>query len=236
MDLTCAIVDDEPLATRLLAEYVQKTPGLQLLGKCNRPSQLLALLAQQPVDLLFLDIQMPEMTGLDLLKTLKNRPLVILTSAYSHYAVEGFALEVTDYLLKPITFERFGQAVVRASELLRLRRAAPATAPVPVPAKDYLLVKADQKIHKVHFNDILYIEGLKEYVSLYTTQHQRLITLEALKNLEEMLPCPPFVRCHKSYIVSLSKVSAIVDNHLEINKKPIPIGPSYREQVWRLLS
>jgi DNA-binding LytR/AlgR family response regulator len=235
MEINCAIVDDEPLAVRLLADYVEKVPDLRLVAKLNRATPLPALLQAEPIDLLFLDIQMPELTGLEVLRSLERKPLTVLTTAYSHHAVEGFALDVTDYLLKPIAFERFVKAVNKAREILQLRQVAQPLPPINPPAKDYLLVKADQKIHKVNFRDILYIEGLKEYVSIFTTQNQRIITLETLKNLADTLPSPPFVRCHKSYIVSLDKVTAIVDNHLEINKKLISIGASYKELVWRAI-
>jgi DNA-binding LytR/AlgR family response regulator len=243
--IKCAIVDDESLAIRLLADYVQKTPTLELVGKFNKPTQALPLLQKEEIDLLFLDIEMPELTGLEFIKLLKNKPLVILTTAYSQYAIDGFDLDVSDYLLKPITFERFLKAVNKVSEVWHLKKEnqekenqeKPQNQPMPIleDKKDYLWVKADQKLQKIFFKDILYIEGLKEYVSIYTIQNQRIITLEALKNLEESLPCPPFVRCHKSYIVSLDKVTAIVDNQLEISKKLIPIGASYKEQVIKIL-
>jgi DNA-binding LytR/AlgR family response regulator len=238
MPIRCAIVDDESLAQRLLAEYVQKIPSLELVGKFNRATQVLPLIQAGQIELLFLDIQMPELTGPELLKTLKNKPLVVLTTAYSEFAAESYALDVTDYLLKPITFERFLQAVNKASELLalRARAAAPVPAPLPLPARDgYLLAKADQKLHRIAHADILYIEGLKEYVSIYTAQNQRIITLETLKNLEDALPRPPFIRCHKSYIANLDRVTAVVDNHLEINKKLISIGASYKSEVWAAL-
>ena len=239
--IKCAIIDDESLAIRLLADYVQKTPTLELVGKFNKATLALPLLQKEEIDLLFLDIEMPDLTGLEFIKLLKNKPLIILTTAYSQYAIDGFDLDVSDYLLKPITFERFLKAVSKVSEIWQLKKSVEKNeqrivneASVEV-KKDYFWVKADQKQLKVFFKDILYIEGLKEYVSIYTSQNQRIIILEALKNLEESLPCPPFVRCHKSYIVSLDKVTALVDNHLEINKKLIPIGASYKEQVMKIL-
>jgi DNA-binding LytR/AlgR family response regulator len=250
--IKCAIVDDESLAVRLLTDYVQKIPLLELVGKFSKATQVLPLLQNESIDLLFLDIEMPDLTGLELIKSLKNKPLIVLTTAYSQYAVEGFELDVTDYLLKPITFDRFLRAVNKVGELLRLKSSAKTlTTAEPLTSteeekmieknteaivpKDYLLVKADQKIYKINFKDIVYIEGLKEYVSIYTVQNQRIITLEALKNLEIILPKPPFVRCHKSYIVCLDKVTAIVDNHLEINKKLISIGASYKDEVWKTI-
>jgi DNA-binding LytR/AlgR family response regulator len=238
--ITCAIIDDESLAIKLLADYVQKTPTLELVGKFNKPTQALPLLQREEIDLLFLDIEMPELTGLEFIKLLKNKPFIILTTAYSQYAIDGFDLDVSDYLLKPITFERFLKAVNKVSEIWQLKNGSEKneqtlTNAVSSESKDYFWVKADQKLQKIFFKDILYIEGLKEYVSIYTIQNQRIITLEALKNLEESLPCPPFVRCHKSYIVSLDKVTAMIDNQLEISKKLIPIGASYKEQVIQKL-
>ncbi|MCU0392842.1 MAG: LytTR family DNA-binding domain-containing protein [Thermoflexibacter sp.] len=240
MMIKCAIIDDESLAIKLLADYVQKTPTLELVGKFNKPTQALPLLQREEIDLLFLDIEMPELTGLEFIKLLKNKPFIILTTAYSQYAIDGFDLDVSDYLLKPVTFERFLKAVNKVSEIWQLKNGSEKneqtlTNAVSSESKDYFWVKADQKLQKIFFKDILYIEGLKEYISIYTIQNQRIITLEALKNLEESLPCPPFVRCHKSYIVSLDKVTAMIDNQLEISKKLIPIGASYKEQVIQKL-
>lgn len=249
--IKCAIIDDESLAVRLLEDYIQKTPTLELVGKFSKATQALPLLQKEGVDLIFLDIEMPELTGLEFIKLLKNKPLIILTTAYSQYAIDGFDLGVGDYLLKPITFERFLKAVNKVSEIWQLKKESEEkekketaeketekygqSLSIAEDKKDYFWVKADQKLMKVFFKDILYIEGLKEYVSIYTVHNQRIITLEALKNLEETLPSPPFVRCHKSYIVSVDKVVAVVDNHLEINKKLIPIGASYKEQIMKML-
>ncbi|MFK7908356.1 MAG: LytR/AlgR family response regulator transcription factor [Chitinophagales bacterium] len=233
--MKCLIVDDEYLALQLLENYVSKIPSLQLVGKCNNALQTLEVLRKQTVDLLFLDIQMPDLTGLELLKTLPNPPMVIFTTAYSEYALEGYELNVLDYLLKPIAFERFVKAINKAEELFTLQNKEISIQNLNLlkPAsKDYIMVKADYKNLKVRFEDILYVEGLKEYVSIYTTTGKRIVTHSTMKNMEHILPSDQFMRIHKSYIISLPKVEAIVGNMLEINKQDIPIGRSYRTKVF----
>lgn len=234
--MRCAIVDDEFLAVQLLTNHVQKVPNLELSGAFQRAAEVLPLLQGEKIDLLFIDIQMPELTGIELIKSLKNKPFIVLTTAYSEYALQGYELDVTDYLLKPITFDRFLKSVNKVSELWQMKHRpalqAQAMPPQAEKIKDYLMVKADHRMVKVQFDEILYVEGLKEYVSIYTPT-QRIITLERLSNMEQMLPADRFVRCHKSYIAALDKVSAVDGNQLEINKKLIPIGLSFRDDVLK---
>lgn len=226
--IRCAIVDDEELARALLENYASRLPNLQLAGMCKDPLEALQLLQEQPVDLLFLDIQMPELTGIEFLRSLKQRPLVIFTTAYSEYALEGYELDVLDYLLKPIAFERFVQAVNKAIERLRLLSREREE------EKDYILVKADHKVHRLRYDDILYVQSMLEYVAFYTHEG-RILSLGSLKSLEEDLPKSLFIRVHKSFIVAKKRVTTLEGNTVHIGKEKIPIGASYREEVMREL-
>jgi two-component system, LytTR family, response regulator len=227
MTLTCVIVDDEPLARNLLTEYVRKIPYLQLVEVCANPLAALEVLRRQPVDLLFLDIQMPEITGLTLLKVLQQKPLVVLTTAYSEYALESYELDVVDYLLKPITFDRFLRAVEKASQ----RKTTGAPAPEPAgrePAAPYIFVKDGTKLVKIRLSDILYVEGLKDYVAIHTRQ-QKIVTLQRLKNLETQLPADQFIRIHHSYIVGLEGIDAVHKDKVQVGKVFLPISDTYRK-------
>ena len=226
------LVDDEFLALNLLEEFINKIPDLEIIAKEKSPMNALEILNRGEVDLLFLDIQMPTLSGNNLLKTLKHPPLTIFTTAYSDYAIEAFSLNAVDYLLKPFSFERLLQAVNKAKEQLQFRQAAMAKPKLVLPekSKDFFSVKVDGKIKKVNFEDILYIEGLKEYVRI-VCEKERLVTLESLKNLEDFLPTTNFIRVHKSYIVAKSKVHGLEGNMLEIGNQKIPISRSKREEV-----
>jgi two-component system, LytTR family, response regulator len=227
LSLTCIIVDDEPLARNLLTEYVRKIPYLHLVEVCASPLAALEVLRNQPVDLLFLDIQMPEITGLTLLKVLQHKPLVVLTTAYSEYALESYDLDVVDYLLKPISFDRFLRAVEKASQ----RQAAPPPlpeAPVKEPVQPYIFVKDGTKLVKIRVSDILYVEGLKDYVAIHTRQ-QKIVTLQRLKNLETQLPADQFIRIHHSYIVSLEGIDTVHKDKVQVGKVYLPISDTYRK-------
>lgn len=227
MSLTCLIVDDEPLARNLLADYVQKVPYLTLAGVCSSPLEALELLRKNPVELLFLDIQMPEITGLSLLKALQNKPLVIITTAYSEYALEGYEHDVVDYLLKPITFERFLRAVEKANQRVQV---APAALPQKTSEniQPFVFVKDGTKIVRIRWDDILYVEGLKDYVTIHTRQ-QKVVSLQRLKVLEEQLPADQFIRIHHSYIVALNAIDAIHRGEVQIGQVFIPISDTYRK-------
>lgn len=231
MKLQCLIIDDEHLARKLLEDYLSKMTGVELIGVCKNAMDAMQVIREKQVDLMFLDIQMPDLTGLDMLKTMKTRPAVIFTTAYSEYALQGYELDVVDYLLKPISFERFVQAVNKASELISLRKKANTKSE----GIDHLIVKADHKLVRIKLEDILYIEGLREYVSIYTRE-KRVITLEAMKNLESILPENKFLRTHRSYIVSIAHVEAMNGNNVEINSKLIPVGKTYRDEVLKRFS
>lgn len=236
MKIRCAIVDDEELARKLLEQYILKVPQLELVGTYKSPLLLMEELRKGTIDLLLLDIQMPDITGTEFLRSLQHKPAVIFTTAYPEHALEGYELDVLDYLLKPISFERFFRSVQKAISYLRpVERPEKEEIKATGLVKDFLAVNADHKIYKIRFNDILYIEGLREYVSYYTTEGQRIIALESLKKLEELLPANKFMRIHKSYIIPLDKVKVVEGNMVHVADKKLPIGASYREEVLKKL-
>lgn len=236
MKIKCIIVDDEQLARQLLERYINKLSGLELVKSCKSPLEALNILQNEKVDLMFLDIQMPDLKGTELLQSLKHKPIVIFTTAYQEYALEGYQLDVIDYMLKPISFERFLQGVNKAAEQIRLLKSSSALSKEENhqhPVKDqkkYLHLKAEHKVHKILIDEILYIEGLKEYVTFYL-EAQKLIVLESLKNLEQLLPHDKFMRIHKSYIINTEKISLLYGNQVKIKDKYIPVGKSYKSEV-----
>lgn len=225
------MVDDETLARELLIAHIAKMPHLAIVATCaNAIEAKLALEKHQP-DMLFLDIQMPHLTGIDLLRMLKKKPATILTTAYSEYALEGYELDVLDYLLKPIEFERFFKAVSKAVEWLDRGQTDLTTHNMATPAEpqdNYFFVKSDYKMVKVVFSEILFIEALQKYVRIYTTT-TRLITLMSMSHLEETLPAGQFVRIHRSYIVNLDKIDSTEGNIVHIAKHELPISKGQRE-------
>ena len=226
---TCIIVEDEPLARNLITDYVKKVPFLKLIQACSNPMDALEVLRNNPVDILFLDIQMPEITGITLLKVLQKRPLVILTTAYSEYAIESYELDVVDYLLKPITFDRFLKAVDKASQRLNSGNAVATPEKTELPAgQSFVFVKDGTKLVKVNFDDILYVEGLKDYVTIHT-KLQKIVSLQRLKSLEMQLPADKFIRIHHSYIIALKAIDAIHKGEVQIGNAFIPISDSYRK-------
>ncbi len=238
-EMNCLIVDDEELARNLVENYISRLPHLKVVGKCTNPFEAMQVLQEQPVDLMFLDIQMPELTGVEFLKTLPQKPLVIFTTAYKEYALQSYELNVVDYLLKPFRFERFLQAVNKASKLKMLDSIEKPPTPSPTTVeepdkKDYLLVKSEFKVFRIFYKDIFYIESMKEYVA-YHTPAGRTLSLGSLKKLEQELPADQFIRVHKSYIVNKGKVSALEGNQIHVEGVKIPIGTSYREQVMEEL-
>jgi len=225
--ISCVIVDDEPLARSLLKDYVSKIPSLKLVDVCSSPLLAMEVLKANNVDLLFLDIQMPEITGISLLKIMKKKPLVVLTTAYSEYALESYELDVVDYLLKPITFQRFLQAVDKVSSRLQ-QPTALVEKPAPSASQPFIFVKDGTKLVKVKWEDILYIEGLKDYVTIHTRQ-QKIISLQRLKSLEEQLPSEQFFRIHNSFIVALNAIDAVQKNEVHIGQAVLPISDSYKK-------
>jgi len=233
--LNVIIVDDEPLAIDILESYIEKIPDLHLVAKCSNAIEANEALNSSTVDLMFLDIQMPQLTGIELLKTLTSPPLVIFTTAYSEYAVEGFELNAVDYLLKPISFERFFKGVNKAIEKFKSQ-----SSEISFEGEEpFVFVKADKKLIKVRFDDILYVEGLKDYV-IIRQEASRVITLQTMKSLETKLNSAIFKRIHRSYIINLTKINAIVGNMVEITEKGqakhIPIGKNYREELLKIVN
>jgi two-component system LytT family response regulator len=230
LKLKCIIVEDEPLARSLLTEYVRKVPHLELVNAFASPLAAIEVLHKNSIDILFLDIQMPEITGLTLLKTLQRRPLVILTTAYSEYALESYDLDVLDYLLKPVTFERFLKAVDKASQRLTVKTSAGVeTSKSPdEPVQPFVFIKDGTKLVKVRFDDILYVEGLKDYVTIHTRQ-QKIVSLQRLKSLEEQLPAHKFIRIHHSYIVALEAIDTIHKGEVQVGNAYLPISDSYKK-------
>jgi two-component system LytT family response regulator len=227
LKLKCLIVEDEPLARNLLSEYVKKVSYLELTDALSNPLQALEILRNHSIDLMFLDIQMPEITGITLLKTLQKKPLVILTTAYSEYALESYELDVVDYLLKPITFDRFLRAVDKASQRVNLPGVKPDVS-VPEPDKPFVFIKDGTKLVKINLDDILYVEGLKDYVTI-VTKTQKVVSLQRLKSLEAQLPADKFIRIHHSYIIALKAIETIHRGEVQIGAHFIPISDSYRK-------
>jgi len=229
--ITCFIVDDEPMARKLLVQYAQKVSFLELVGTAASGLEALTWLQENTVDLLFLDVQMPELTGMGLLKILKNKPQVILTTAYSEYAIEGYALDVSDYLLKPITFERFLMAAEKVNQ--RLIEHAPAIAATvatqaSAPTKaDHLFVKDGNKSVRVTLADIQYIEGLKDYVRIHTPE-RTITTLQSLKHLVEVLPAKDFVRIHHSCIVGAKWINEVHRDEVNLAGTMLSVSDTYR--------
>ena len=232
--LTCYIIDDEPLAIKLLEDHISKIQYLKLLGSHTNPLEALTFFEKHKVDLVFLDIQMPQLNGLQFMKLLQNRSQVIITSAYQEYAIEGFENDVVDYLLKPILFERFYRAVQKAYKLKN------PTENIPVPNEalatngGYIFVKVENKMIRVELDDILFIEGQKNYVYI-NTKANRLMSLQIMKQLEEILPANRFVRVHKSYIIALDKITSIQRQEILIKDRIIPIGATYAEHFTKIL-
>ena len=235
MKTRCLIVDDEPLAIQLLKSHVEQVPNLELVDTCDNALEAFEVLKSKQVDLLFLDIQMPMLTGVEFLKSLAQPPKVIFTTAYRDYAMEGYELNIVDYLLKPITFERFFKAINKYFELTST--VAPAVPITPAPQQplqnDHLFINVNKKYHKVLFNDILYIESLKDYLRIYTTS-EPVTTKEKISEFIEKLP-NQFIRIHRSFIINKQKVTAFTASDVEIGPMEIPIGGNYKMQVMEAL-
>jgi DNA-binding LytR/AlgR family response regulator len=230
--LRCIAVDDEPLALELLEDNISKVPYLQLVAKCNNALEAMKVLQQQPADLIFLDIQMPGLTGLQFIQSMTEKPMIILITAYEKYALEGFNLDVTDYLVKPVSLDRFVKACNKAKELYELKNRTNKDGPSN---PDYFFVNVDYSLLKINFNDIRYIEGLKDYIKIHLKSSPRaIITRMAMKAIEEELPVAKFLRIHKSYIVSLEHITAIRKNSVFLDEMELPVGENFREAVLNL--
>jgi DNA-binding LytR/AlgR family response regulator len=236
MKIRCLVVDDEPLARDLLESYIKKTPFLELVGKCRSALEAIAVIDEREVDLLFLDIQMPELTGMELSQTLTKKIKVIFTTAFEQYALEGYKVNALDYLLKPFSYPEFLRAATKAKEWFEVVQHPP-VAPAPEPVKDSLLVYSEYKLIKVELKNVLYFEGLKDYVKIFLHEAPKpILSLMTLKWLEEQLPPDQFLRIHRSYIVNLDKISVIERSFVQIGKAEIPIAEKYKEAFQQHLS
>ena len=229
--INCIAIDDEPLGLNLISVYIKKTPQLCLCGAFTDPFKAIDFLKETKIDLIFLDIEMPDLSGIQLLKSLPHSPMVIFTTAYSQYAVDGFNLDAIDYLLKPIEFDRFLRAVNKAIEFGQ--NSAPAPAPA-VPSQDFIFVKSEYQLVKVNLNEILYIEGLDDYVKIYTSS-KPILSLMSMKSMMQKLPLEQFIRVHRSFIVSVGKIESVQKNRIKIGDKLIPISDGYSDDFYRAI-
>jgi DNA-binding LytR/AlgR family response regulator len=236
MKTKCMIVDDEPLARELIHGHIEKLENFEIVAECSDAMKALSILREKQVDLVFMDIQMPQITGIEFLKTLKHPPKVILTTAYREYALEGFELDVVDYLLKPITFERFLKSVNKFYLMNQeeVQMVANTTADKPQ-EENFIYVKENKKVVKVYLSEIRFIEGLSEYVQIYTDK-RKIITKTSMALMEEKLPPQNFLRIHKSFIVAVNKIEAFTANTIEIQGKELPIGRSFKNAVVSALN
>ena len=237
--MKCVIIDDEPLAVELLKDFVSKIDSLELVNTFNNAIDAVSFINQTNVDLIFLDIQMPHFSGIEFLNTIEKKPLLIFTTAYSDYAVEGFNLGAVDYLVKPIPFHRFLKSVVRAQQIHNPAAVTP-TADVAIATpeidQDFMFVRAEYENVKLNFSDILFIEGLKDYVKIYTTDHKYTLTLISLIKLENLLSSKGFSRIHRSYIINIKHVKSIQKNKVLISDKRIPISESYKNAFFERIN
>jgi DNA-binding LytR/AlgR family response regulator len=230
--LNCLLVDDEPPALEILRTYISSTPNLHIAGECNHAIDAFQFLQTNEVDLIFLDVNMPRLTGTAFLKALAHPPKVIFTTAHRDFAVEGFELGAVDYLLKPYSLDRFWRAIQRASNEQKIQ--ATEREKIETEVEPFLYVRAERKMMKVLVRDILYIESLKDYVKIFLPEKQ-IVTKQTITSLEEMLPEENFVRVHRSFIVSISKIESYTQQSVFIGKAEIPVGPLYRQSFLQML-
>lgn len=227
-------LDDEPLALKLVTDYIQKTPFLELAGTFDNPLDAIEFFSDEAVDLILLDIQMPDLTGIEFSKTLQNSSKIIFTTAYEHYALEGFKLSAVDYLLKPFNYPEFLTAVQKAKKLIELEQAA---LPTLEANNQFLFLKSEYKIRRINFNDILYIEGLKDYVKVHLQNDEKpILSINTVKSLEEKLPTDRFMRVHRSFIVNLDKIETIERSRIVFGKTYIPVSDQYKEKFQDFLN
>lgn len=226
--LQCIAVDDEPLALEVIKRFAEKIPALQLLETFQNPIEAVAFIKENPVDLIFLDIQMPDLSGLQLLNSFPDKPMVVFTTAYSDYAIESYEVDAIDYLLKPILFDRFHLAVNKA-----LNKIEESGTEIKS-EEDFMFIKSDTRIFKINYNDILYIEGMRDYIAVHTPK-QRILTLMSMTRMLDKLPKRRFMRVHKSYIIGIGHINMIQNNRVLINQKEIPISNSYKEQFLKFI-
>lgn len=238
MTIKCLVIDDERLAREYIKKYISKIPQLELVGEFNSPIKALEIIKNQKIDLLFLDIQMPDITGVEFVKSLNHKPEIVFTTAYHEYALEGFNLNVVDYLLKPFSFERFFQAVNKVTDKLESKNQNRESSDISeksetIVEETYLVIRADRKLYKINFTDINYIEGQKAYVTFHTI-NKKITALASLKELEDLLPKNQFIRIHKSYIVAIRVILSLEGNLIEVANTKLPVGKSYKEDVLKI--
>jgi DNA-binding LytR/AlgR family response regulator len=226
--IKCIAIDDEPLALEIIEAHASKIDNLKLISKCTNAIEALEFIKKEQPDLIFCDINMPEISGLEFANAIKDKNILfVFTTAYSEYAVEAFALDALDYLLKPISFERFKKAVDRAEEYFDLKNQT--IQPHSELAEGHLFVKADSRMVKINYEDIWYVEAFADYVKIYTSEDKRIVTLQTMKNMEQTLPSHLFARVHRSYIVAINKVLAVGIHDIKIGNKNLPLGKNYKD-------
>ena len=227
--LNCLLIDDEPLALQILGDFVNKTPYLKLVGKFEDPLQSLSLFESQKIDLLFLDIKMPDISGIDFYRSLVNKPEVIFTTAYSEYAIDGFELKAMDYLMKPISFEKFITACNRVKDFIEIKNQKDK-------GKEFFFINVSHKMHKIFYDDILYLEGYKDYTKVHLISLPNpLLILHNLKYFEDLLDKKQFIRIHRSYMVSLRKINTASRKSVTINNNSLPVSDNYRDSFFSLI-
>lgn len=232
--MNCIIVDDEPIAREILESYIKKTPTINLIKSCKNVKEALEITSYSNIDLILLDINMPDISGMTLAKVIDKKIKVIFTTAYREYAVDGFNIQAVDYLLKPISFERFSQAIAKYVDLIEFSEIK--KTPILEQAKnDFIFVRSDRKMIKINFNEILYIESLSDYLKIHTTK-KTIITRETISNMEVKLPNTNFLRIHRSFIVAISKIETYTNEFVEVNNKALTISRSYKDLVLKSLN
>ncbi|MBL7812498.1 MAG: response regulator transcription factor [Bacteroidetes bacterium] len=233
-EFTCLCVDDEPLALEVMASLIQRHSNLKLMGKCSNALEAMERLKQQPVQVVFSDINMPGVSGIDFAKALKDSgTVVIFTTAYQEYAAEAFEMEALDYLLKPISPDRFAKTVKRIEEYFDLRKSG--NAEDSTLNEGHMFVKSDGKLLKVNYADILYVEAFADYVKIWTQEDRRIVTLQTMKNMENALPPEKFIRVHRSFIVAIDKIQSVQSTAVKIGNKEIPVGKNYKDPLMELI-
>lgn len=228
----CIIIDDEPIAIRVIRKHLSVFTDFEVVAECTNALEAMPILQKENIDLLFCDIQMPQITGVDFIRSLMHPPKVIFTTAYRDYAIDAFELNVIDYLLKPISFERFTKAI---NHFIELQSATSASPTEEKDTRDFIFLKADKKHHKINLSDILYFESLGDYVIAYTND-QKIVTKERISHLSDLLSTKRFLQIHRGYIVSIDKIESIGAGFVEIKAKKLPVGRNYKPELQKLLS
>lgn len=231
--MKCIIIDDEPLAVELLEDFVSKIAFLEHIASCSNGFDATEIIEKKNIDLIFIDIEMSNFSGIEVIKSLVNRPMFIFTTAYTHYAIEGFNLNAVDYLVKPIPFHRFLKAATRAHNLFKLSQKSKPETSFNLPSPQFIFVKSEYESIKINLDDIKYIESLKDYLKIYTNQPKPILTLSSLKSFEEKLGDLNFIRVHKSFIVSINHIYSVQRNRIIIDDKWIPIGLTYKDDFMK---